>query len=294
MTAEPRQVQWAQSILTALFSSLSRVLDLRWPSLHDLWQPPLFLHGGLLLCGHEGPRRHLLYLCGKRGLWHQRGHVCQVRVRRLWGRRHWPCPWGGHQGEGNDWLMVTSWYENAAALLDIWEQILVTGELFSQKKQKLAVFSIFCQQIVEQTVHVLVIWDGMTLMYAQHCISRSLFHVHILSRVNPPNRLTDEWHSISFTMHCNDVIVSATSSQITSLTIVYSIVYSRRRSKKTSTLLVTGLCEGNSPVTGEFPTQRASNAENVSLWWRHHDINISYLIYRQRPLDYSHDSFFCK
>ena len=35
----------------------------------------------------------------------------------------------------------------------------------------------------------------------------------------------------------------------------------RRRSKKTSKLRVTGLCAGNSPVTGEFPTQRASNAE---------------------------------
>ena len=36
------------------------------------------------------------------------------------------------------------------------------------------------------------------------------------------------------------------------------------RSKKTSKLRVTGLCAGNSPVTGEFPTQKASNAENVS------------------------------
>ena len=44
-----------------------------------------------------------------------------------------------------------------------------------------------------------------------------------------------------------------------------------RRSKKTSKLRATGLCAGNSPVTGEFPTQRASNAENVSIWWRHHD-----------------------
>ena len=43
----------------------------------------------------------------------------------------------------------------------------------------------------------------------------------------------------------------------------------RRRSKKTSKLRVTGLCVGNSPETGEFPTQRASNAENVSIWWRH-------------------------
>ena len=45
----------------------------------------------------------------------------------------------------------------------------------------------------------------------------------------------------------------------------------RRRSKKTSKLRVTGLCAGNSPVTGEFPAQRASNAENVSIWWRHHE-----------------------
>ena len=44
----------------------------------------------------------------------------------------------------------------------------------------------------------------------------------------------------------------------------------RRRSKKTSKLRVTGLCEGNSPVSGEFPAQRASNVENVSIWWCHH------------------------
>ena len=47
----------------------------------------------------------------------------------------------------------------------------------------------------------------------------------------------------------------------------------RRRSKKTSKLRVTGHCEGNSLVTGEFPAQRASNAENVSIWWRHHICN---------------------
>ena len=39
----------------------------------------------------------------------------------------------------------------------------------------------------------------------------------------------------------------------------------RRRSKKTLKLRVTGLCAGNSPVTGEFPAQKASNAENVSI-----------------------------
>ena len=44
----------------------------------------------------------------------------------------------------------------------------------------------------------------------------------------------------------------------------------RRRSKKTSKLRVSGLCGGNSPVTGEFPAQRANDAGNVSIWWRHH------------------------
>ena len=43
----------------------------------------------------------------------------------------------------------------------------------------------------------------------------------------------------------------------------------RSWSKETSTLCVTGLCAGNTPVTGEFPAQKASNAENVSIWWRH-------------------------
>ena len=46
----------------------------------------------------------------------------------------------------------------------------------------------------------------------------------------------------------------------------------RRRSKKTSKLRFTGLCAGNSPVPGEFPAQMANNAENVSIWWRHHDV----------------------
>ena len=61
-------------------------------------------------------------------------------------------------------------------------------------------------------------------------------------------------------------MMSAMACQITSLTIVYSTVYSRRRSNKISKLRVTGLCDGNPPVTGEFPTQWASNVENVSIW----------------------------
>ena len=57
------------------------------------------------------------------------------------------------------------------------------------------------------------------------------------------------------------------ASQFTSLPI--NRVF-KRRSKKTSQLRVPGLCEGTSPGTGEFPAQMASNAENVSIWSRHH------------------------
>ena len=38
-----------------------------------------------------------------------------------------------------------------------------------------------------------------------------------------------------------------------------------------SKLVLLAPCAGNSPVTGEFPAQKASNAENVSSWWRHHE-----------------------
>ena len=61
--------------------------------------------------------------------------------------------------------------------------------------------------------------------------------------------------------------MSAMASQITSLTIVYSIVYSdadQRKHQSSASLVIV-------PVTGEFPTQMASNAENVSIWRRHHE-----------------------
>ena len=52
----------------------------------------------------------------------------------------------------------------------------------------------------------------------------------------------------------------------------------RRRSKKTPKLRVTGLCAGSSPVTGEFPAQMASNAENVSILLRHCENTLLYVL----------------
>ena len=64
------------------------------------------------------------------------------------------------------------------------------------------------------------------------------------------------WHDYQATLHWRnttpyvvliDVIMTTMASQITSLMVLYSIVYSDSRSKKTSKLRVTGLCVGNSP-----------------------------------------------
>ena len=83
-------------------------------------------------------------------------------------------------------------------------------------------------------------------------------------------------------LHYKDVIMSAMASQSPALRLfnqlfIQAQIRFRHRSKKTSKLRVTGFCEGNSPVTGEFPAQRASNAENVSIWWRYHDQGTAHL-----------------
>ena len=50
------------------------------------------------------------------------------------------------------------------------------------------------------------------------------------------------------------------------------------RSNKTLKLRVTGRCEGKSAVNGEFPAQRASEAEKISTWWRHHVMLLEYAV----------------
>ena len=80
-------------------------------------------------------------------------------------------------------------------------------------------------------------------------------------------------------IHYNDVIMSAMSFQITSLTIFYSTVYSMRISKKTSKLRITGLCGGNMTHFAD-PNDPVDLAFGnfVSLWQncqtRHRSINM--------------------
>ena len=103
-----------------------------------------------------------------------------------------------------------------------------------------------------------------------------VYDIIIVCRVNW--MLMDHAHQPRWLVevHYYDVIMRTMASRFTNWTTVYSTVYSRRRSKKTSKPRVTGLCEGNSPVIGDFPARRASNAANVPICCSHcvHSITI--------------------
>ena len=71
--------------------------------------------------------------------------------------------------------------------------------------------------------------------------------------------------------HDSEVIMRAMAFQITGISIVYSAVFFKRRSKKTTTFRVTGLCEGihrwpmDSPHKGPVP--RIFPHLITSSWW---------------------------
>ena len=72
-----------------------------------------------------------------------------------------------------------------------------------------------------------------------------------------------------FVAHYIDVIMTTIASQIISLMVIYSTVYSdadqRKHQSPTSLAFVWGIHRDR-----WFPAQMASYAENVSIWWRHH------------------------
>ena len=74
--------------------------------------------------------------------------------------------------------------------------------------------------------------------------------------------------------HYSDIIMTTMASQITSVSIVYLTVCSGPDQRKHQSSASLALCVGNSPGTGEFPAQRANNAENGSIWWRHNDTEV--------------------
>ena len=71
--------------------------------------------------------------------------------------------------------------------------------------------------------------------------------------------------------------MGAMASQITSATMVYSTIYLDEDQRKHQSSASHAFFSRNSPVTGEFPAQQSSNAENASIWWRHHEVIVFHI-----------------
>ena len=124
----------------------------------------------------------------------------------------------------------------------------------------------------------------------------------------------------STSLHYCDGIMGAMASQITSLTIVCSTIYSgadQRNIKAPRHWPFCGDFTGDRwiprtkdqlfkvqikenikalrhwPLCTDFPAQMASNAENVSIWWRHHVWGCSYIISLRLHGNLVGEMFFC-
>ena len=97
--------------------------------------------------------------------------------------------------------------------------------------------------------------------------------------VPPDNRAAESTLRSKHVSHYDDVIMGVMASQITSLTIVYSTVYSdavqRKHQSSASLAFVRGI--PRSPVNS--PHKWPINAENVSISWRHHVLLLSFVFF---------------
>ena len=118
-------------------------------------------------------------------------------------------------------------------------------------------------------------WQGPCLLQISSTLSPSphfhaLFNVYIEKKrffMIPKLSLLVALEAEVMITHYGDVIMDATSSQITGVSSVYSTVCSGADQRKHQSSASLAFLR----VTDEFPAHcRASNAENVSIWWRHY------------------------
>ena len=72
--------------------------------------------------------------------------------------------------------------------------------------------------------------------------------------------------------HYSDVIMRAMASQITGVSIVCSTVCSCADQRKHQSSASLAFVQGNPPMTDGFLSERANNAKNISILWRHHGL----------------------
>ena len=103
----------------------------------------------------------------------------------------------------------------------------------------------------------------------------------VWSRYNPiycnailPTETKITEHSIEFTIQWRNNERNGVSNHQRLARLLNGLF--RRGSKNKLKLRVTSLCEGNPSVTGEFPSQRASNAGNLLMWWRRRGVALGH------------------
>ena len=105
-----------------------------------------------------------------------------------------------------------------------------------------------------------------------------------LSNIRAIRQLWLGFQALGYLIHYTGVIMTTVASQITSRTVVHSTVYSDADKENIKAPRHWPVC-GEFTGTGEFPAQRASYAENVSIWWRHHGSLSNPLIASRCDLD---------
>ena len=109
---------------------------------------------------------------------------------------------------------------------------------------------------------ILTIWVHLSVLTCMRCLEQLC-----LNNLTPYKRICSE--------HYSGVIMSAMASEITSVLIVCSTVCSgadqRKHQSSASLAFVRGIHQR--PV--DSPHKGASKAENVTIWWRHHEKSVT-------------------
>ena len=107
--------------------------------------------------------------------------------------------------------------------------------------------------------------ENICLSWRHHWTTRFIWCVRPLDTITLRfESLLTWWYTCSLQWRL--VTVAVSQSPATGLS------FTGWHQRKYQKVHITGLCEGNTPVTGGFPSQRTSNTENTFMWWRHPSI----------------------
>ena len=135
-------------------------------------------------------------------------------------------------------------------------------------------FIVWSEQPVRQTVESSVIWDAVMLMWrhsnVNYVTATWVPGAAVLWNLPAPDiQMNFIGYIYHDGVHYIGLIITTIASQITSLTVVYSTVYSdadqRKQQSSASLAFVWGIHRDR-----WIPRTKGQLSGNVSIWWRHH------------------------